>query len=455
VALETDSLTCPSCGASLSIPQDADEIICDHCGTSLKIEWSDYEDEEPKTAETDVKSWSTSRCVLAALYFCVIGLLLYEFTLIGIRVIENISIGAANYLRILAVLLCVLLSVILTQFTFALDRAHVWLYHFIGNIQKRGAKQGLKMVGIWIGSLLALFLIVGGIGALAGARSSDQSMPPIEAAQAVLATEIPTTSLATEVVSNSPTALPATATPVPTVTPRPTETLPVSTGTPKPQVSPTPYSARVTANSANIRQGPGTNYAIVASAKQDEVLMVVDSEVERQWVHVTTSNGTQGYMSATLLVKGSPTPLEATPTSQGADSVTADDQAYAQDILDMLTEYQDSLTNISVLMGKGGQDPTLILDADWKHQVALNLAIWKLEWQEIQLLEPPARFIKVHQEVLIFGQHFDRAADLTAAGIDQFDQTKLRQAAAEIDLGNASVQRCNTEMRAVLASLKK
>lgn len=52
---------------------------------------------------------------------------------------------------------------------------------------------------------------------------------------------------------------------------------------------------RVDSNSLNVREGPGTNYNVVTTAKYNEMLTVLD--VENGWVHIRNDGGQEGYVS--------------------------------------------------------------------------------------------------------------------------------------------------------------
>ena len=57
---------------------------------------------------------------------------------------------------------------------------------------------------------------------------------------------------------------------------------------------------RVTASSSlNVREGPGTNYKVVTTAKRDEILVYLG--VEDGWAHIRKDSGQEGYVSASYI----------------------------------------------------------------------------------------------------------------------------------------------------------
>jgi uncharacterized protein YgiM (DUF1202 family) len=90
-------------------------------------------------------------------------------------------------------------------------------------------------------------------------------------------------------------------------------------------------TAQVTAESANLRSGPGTVYDVVGKVNQDDVLPVIGQSEDGAWLAVETQEGQTGWLSGTLVnVQGqlaqvvalapppTPTPIPPTPTAVAA-----------------------------------------------------------------------------------------------------------------------------------------
>lgn len=62
-----------------------------------------------------------------------------------------------------------------------------------------------------------------------------------------------------------------------------------------------PYSARVTANRLNVRQGPGVGYTVITTINRDTMVTLTHRNGDASWVRVILPNSTQGWVSATYL----------------------------------------------------------------------------------------------------------------------------------------------------------
>lgn len=89
-----------------------------------------------------------------------------------------------------------------------------------------------------------------------------------------------------------------TATAIPSPTPSPTKA---------PSPTPTPMSimVRVTADTLNVRGGPGTNYPQQTQVHQGDELIVLECNAERDWLHVRIPDGSEGWVAAKLTDVGS------------------------------------------------------------------------------------------------------------------------------------------------------
>ena len=161
-----------------------------------------------------------------------------------------------------------------------------------------------------------LFLIAGlSLGMALTGCGAPQPTPDAAATEAVIAAKI----FATLTASAPTTAPQATATPVPptvpppsatvapsptAVPPSPTPTAPLPTSTPTPPPSPTatPEGPLVIVQSANlnVRAGPGTGHAVVATAKQSDRLPVTGRNTDGSWLEVTLPDGRSGWIAASL-----------------------------------------------------------------------------------------------------------------------------------------------------------
>jgi uncharacterized protein YgiM (DUF1202 family) len=93
------------------------------------------------------------------------------------------------------------------------------------------------------------------------------------------------------------------------------------------------YTARVTANRLNVRQGPGTGNSIITTINRDTVVTLTHRNGDASWVRVILPGGAQGWVSATYLsgelkpftflpLMDAPAPTPAPPPPSGAATAT-------------------------------------------------------------------------------------------------------------------------------------
>jgi hypothetical protein len=147
-------------------------------------------------------------------------------------------------------------------------------------------RRGVSPLVLLIGALTAA-LFLGGCSLLPG---SDPTATPASEARALIPTWTPTP---VPVVTDTPVVLP-TDTPVPP-TPVPAEPTPVPTDTPAPVARMT-----ITNQVANVRSGPGTNYAVIGSVNQGMQFDVTGKNPAGDWFQFCCVNGEVGWMFSQL-----------------------------------------------------------------------------------------------------------------------------------------------------------
>lgn len=102
---------------------------------------------------------------------------------------------------------------------------------------------------------------------------------------------VPPTETPTEVPTSTPTTVPTdTPTPIPTDTPAPTDT-----------PTPDPY-AYSTDRAANLRGGPGTNYAVAGNVQPGDTFAISARTQAGDWFQIETSAGKAAWIAAFLVV---------------------------------------------------------------------------------------------------------------------------------------------------------
>ena len=91
-------------------------------------------------------------------------------------------------------------------------------------------------------------------------------------------------------------------TPTPTISPTPTLTLtPTPTLTPTATPAPT-FVAEVGVELANLREGPGSDYAVVVILGQGEALLLTARNAAGDWLYARTELGQQGWVFGEMLL---------------------------------------------------------------------------------------------------------------------------------------------------------
>lgn len=145
-------------------------------------------------------------------------------------------------------------------------------------------RRGVSPLVLLLGALIAA-LFLGGCSLLPG---SDPTATPASEARALIPTWTPTPLLPTD------TPAPPTDTPVPP-TPVPAEPTATPTETP-------PQTARMTITNqvANVRSGPGTQYAVIGSVNQGMQFDITGKNQAGDWFQFCCVNGEVGWMFSQL-----------------------------------------------------------------------------------------------------------------------------------------------------------
>lgn len=99
-----------------------------------------------------------------------------------------------------------------------------------------------------------------------------------------------------------------------------------------PTATPTAYGIVQSRGRANVRRGPGTNFAIIAALESGRALQVLDSRAEEGWYAVRLDNGEDGWISAGLLeLAGTPTKEAISISGETRFVVAANETASAED----------------------------------------------------------------------------------------------------------------------------
>jgi hypothetical protein len=126
---------------------------------------------------------------------------------------------------------------------------------------------------------------------------------------------------------------------------------------------------------------------------------------------------------------GPPTVTSAPPTA--TPGYSTEEITYVSEMQEILADYPVYLAKLSELSGAVGQDPSLFTNDLWKDEMALLLADFLLQDENLRALTPPPRFQGSHQDYVQMSTHFDRMCELIAQSIDELNPDKMEQATAE------------------------
>jgi len=125
------------------------------------------------------------------------------------------------------------------------------------------------------------------------------------------------------------------------------------------------------------------------------------------------------------------------------------EEAYREEMVEISAQYGDAFTEFGKLATAVGEDSSLLLDDDWKIDIAVILVTVKSLNEEIRALDPPERFLDVHSHLLEATTHYDKFVNLFIEGADELDVDKLNQAGEELLLGNEAIGRATEKIKEI------
>ncbi len=111
-------------------------------------------------------------------------------------------------------------------------------------------------------------------------------------------------------------------------------------------------------------------------------------------------------------------------------SLTASEQNYAATMADHGSRVSEALGNLGDLMAN-----PQFLDDEWILDVAIEITIIRLLYEEAQEIEPPNSMADIHYNYMQAMWHYDRSVDLIVEGIDTLNADLIYQATSEMEAG--------------------
>jgi len=116
-------------------------------------------------------------------------------------------------------------------------------------------------------------------------------------------------------------------------------------------------------------------------------------------------------------------------------SITASEQNYAATMEDHALRVAEALDELSALMA----NPQIGYD-EWTIDVAIQITIIRLLYDEAQEIEPPNSMAAIHYNYMQAMWHYDRSMDLIVEGTDTLNANLISQATSELELGGDYIE---------------
>lgn len=200
---------------------------------------------------------------------------------------------------------------------------------------------------------------------------------------------------------------------------------------------------------ANLREGPGTNYEVVGTAKANQAVSIVGKNAKGDWYKLSTGVWIAAFLVSkpvgnVAVVDEVAKAVEPTATVRAKPAatksvivgkVTALEQLYLDAASKILGNYTTALDTVGEKFTEAGNRPALLFSDRWKLEVAAAFAMISFSSSVLRELSAPPRLHDVHEKLIEIADHYDLAVTYASEGIDELDLDKLSLAAVEIQTG--------------------
>ena len=128
-------------------------------------------------------------------------------------------------------------------------------------------------------------------------------------------------------------------------------------------------------------------------------------------------------------------------------ALTASEQNYAATMADHTARVVEALDNITDLV----RNPQ-IFDDDWIWDLAIELTVIELLYDEALEMEPPSSMAAIHYKYTQAMSHLDNYVDLVTEGIGALDADLLEQATSELEVATEYIVETTELMEDFLAA---
>ena len=227
---------------------------------------------------------------------------------------------------------------------------------------------------------------------------------------------------------------------------------------PTPAISPASGVVVLTNQNANLRGGPGTDYAIVGGVDSGQNLTAVGRNADGSWLLLDNDAWIAAFL-ITIPVENLATLPEATArTAEAATPESAADpavspsidygalvgdpavQEYAQQMTLYAEAFSNALNVLGGLFADASENPLLLADDTWRTRVTTEFATIRMVNDAIRSLTPPEALAPLHDQLLVAAQHFDKAIEYYTLTLNNFDLAAIGPGTAELQAGFAALE---------------
>jgi zinc-ribbon domain len=133
-----------------------------------------------------------------------------------------------------------------------------------------------------------------------------------------------------------------------------------------------------------------------------------------------------------------------TPAATRTPRPTAD--AYILEARQKFSEFMDAFLDVNKFVQQVADDPTLVLDKDWKTNTGLALGILNFRADALAKLEPSPRYEKLNAYMVELAKETHLFTDAYARGVDHLDSELLTAATVHVQNMTNIMQDANFEL---------
>lgn len=117
-----------------------------------------------------------------------------------------------------------------------------------------------------------------------------------------------------------------------------------------------------------------------------------------------------------------------------------------------VSDYVKAYLDVSDYVQQAGNDPSLILDDDWKRKCGFALGLLNLRAEEMAKLEPSPKYVTLHSIIVKLADETYLFTDAYANGIDNFDSALINEAVQHLSNMTMLSQEATAEMDRIKAA---